>query len=292
MSKIALPQKIEYVPGKTTEEGRIIVEPLFPGYGITLGNSIRRVLLSSLPGAAVVGMKIKGADHEFMGLPHVKEDILEIILNIKKLRLKVHSEETVKLELSVKGAKKITAGDIKKDSAVEIANPELEIAEITDQVGTFNAEIFVARGMGYVTVEARETASGGAIGEKKEKEIGYIEIDSIFSPVLSVGIRVENVRVGKMTNWDKLNLDIVTDGTIAPDESFHEAVEVLIEQFKALAKREAPEKAEKEEAKAETDAEEAELTGEESEEEEAAPAAEKEAEEPKRKRGRPRKDAS
>jgi len=225
MQNIALAKKIEFKPGKDQNEGLIIVEPLYPGYGMTLGNSLRRVLLSSLPGAAVVGVKIKGVSHEFMAMPNVKEDVLEIILNLKQLRLKVHSEEEVRLELHVKGAKKITAADIEKNSAVQIANPELFLAETTSADANLDLEIFINEGRGYRMVEG---------GKKDGRDIGYIEIDSIFSPVLIVSIDVENTRVGKMTNWDKLVLNLKTDGTISPMEAFEQSVKILVDQFSIL----------------------------------------------------------
>jgi DNA-directed RNA polymerase subunit alpha len=225
MQKIPLPKKIEFIKGNEPHQGLIVIEPCFPGYGITLGNSLRRVLLSSLPGAAVVGVKIKGVDHEFSAIPHLKEDILEFMLKIKQIRLKIHADETVKLELSVHGKKEITAGDIKKNSSVEIANPELVLGNITDMAGSIEMEIYVEKGMGYEMIENRE---------KREKEIGLIEIDSIFSPVIKAGIKVDNVRVGKLTNYDKLILDIKTDGTITPEAAFNESVKILIEQYKSL----------------------------------------------------------
>lgn len=225
MQNIALPKKIEFKTGSNPNEGIITVEPLFPGYGMTLGNSLRRVLLSSLPGAAVIGAKIKGASHEFMALPNVKEDVLEIILNLKQLRLKVHSEEEVRLELKVKGKKAVTAADITKNSQVEIKNPELVIAHITNDAGSLEIEIVVKEGRGYKMPE----------GTKKEnREIGYIEIDSMFSPVIIVSINVESARVGKMTNWDKLILNVKTDGTVSPEEAFNESVKVLVNQYSAL----------------------------------------------------------
>ncbi|MFA6106461.1 MAG: DNA-directed RNA polymerase subunit alpha [Patescibacteria group bacterium] len=229
METIALPQNVEFNKGAGPHESLASIYPCYPGYGITLGNSLRRVLLSSLPGAAVIGVKIKGADHEFMSLPHVKEDVLEIILNLKKLRLKVFSDEPIILKLSAHGEKKVKAGDIAKSSQIEIINPELVIAGITDMAGNLEMEIHVAQGKGYEPVEARE---------KKNSEIGYIEIDSIFTPVLKVGIDIENIRVGKMTNWEKLKLDIKTDGTMEPEEAFEKAAKILIEQFKALVGKE------------------------------------------------------
>ena len=224
MQNIALPKKIEFKAGNTSSEGQIIVEPLYSGYGMTLGNSLRRVLLSSLPGAAVIGVKIKGVNHEFMALPGVKEDMLEIILNLKQLRLKMFTEEEVTLVLKAKGAGMVTAESISKNSDVEIKNPELIIANLTEASASLEMEILVKEGRGYKMSE----------GGKRDNEIGYIEIDSIFSPVLSVSIDVENARVGKMTNWDKLVLNIKTDETITPQEAFEQSVKILVDQFSAL----------------------------------------------------------
>jgi len=223
-----LPQKIEFVKGSKANNKQIIIEPCYPGYGATIGNALRRVLLSSLPGAAVIGVKIKNAEHEFMTLPHVKEDILELTLNLKKLRLKIFSDEVVKLELDARGEKEVKASDIKKNSLVEIANPDLVLGHVTDMAGSLSMEISVSRGAGYITVESREGA---------KNEIGYIEMDSIFSPVMSVGVNIENVRIGKMTNWDKLILDLTTDGTITPEEAFHKSVDILINQFNSLVEK-------------------------------------------------------
>ncbi len=236
MEKISLPKKIKFEKGQQPNQQIITVEPCYPGYGTTLGNPLRRVLLSSLPGAAVVGVKIKGADHEFMALPHIKEDVLEIIMNLKQLRLKAHSDEIIKLELAAHSEKAVKASDIKKESLVEIANPNLTLAHITDMAGSLNMEIFVSCGKGYETIESRE---------EEKHEVGYIEIDSIFSPVLSVSVNIENVRVGKMTNWDKLILDITTDGTITPEQAFKQAVKILIEQFNALIGKKADDRKQK-----------------------------------------------
>jgi len=224
MQNIALPKKIEFKAGNTSGEGQIIVEPLYAGYGMTLGNSLRRVLLSSLPGAAVIGVKIKGVSHEFMALPGLKEDILEVILNLKQLRLKMFTEEEVTLTLKAKGMGEITAANIEKNSDVEIANPELLIASLTEASASLEMEILVKEDRGYKMSE----------GGKRDNEIGYIEIDSIFSPVLSVSIDVESARVGKMTNWDKLVLNIKTDKTITPEEAFEQSVKILVDQFSAL----------------------------------------------------------
>jgi len=225
MQKIANPKKINFETVGNPNEGVITIEPLFPGYGMTLGNSLRRVLLSSLPGAAVTSVKIKGASHEFMAIPYIKEDVLQMVLNFKQLRMKVFTEEEVRLELKVSGKKTVTAADIVKNSEVEIKNPDLVLAHITDEAGSLEVDIIVKSGRGYKMTE----------GSKREnKEVGFLEIDSIFSPVTLVSIKVENARVGKMTNWDKLILDVKTDGTITPEEAFGEAVKILVDQFNAL----------------------------------------------------------
>jgi len=225
MENIALPKKVDFLAGKNENEGVVTVEPLYPGYGMTLGNSLRRVLLSSLPGAAVVGVKIKGASHEFMTLPGVQEDILEIMLNIKQLRLKIHGDEEVRLELKAKGKQIVTAADITKNSQVEIKNTELVIASLTEEKASLELEIFARPGRGYRLSE----------GTKRENnELGYIEIDSIFSPVLAVSLDVENTRVGKMTNWDRLLINLKTDGTLSPMEAFNQASKILVDQFNAL----------------------------------------------------------
>lgn len=275
MEKIALPKSIDFQKGESDNHAQVIIGPCFPGYGITIGNALRRVLLSSLPGAAVVGVKIDGVDHEFMTLKHMKEDVLEFIMNLKKLRLKIHTEEMIRLELEVHGKKNVTAADIKENPEVEIINKDLELATITDMAGQMKVEILVRAGMGYETIESREVEIAQ---DKKEKEIGFIEMDSIFSPIQSVGIKVENVRVGKMTNWDKLILDVHTDGTITPEEAVKASNDILISQFTALGGEEVKEPEEKEEGKEEKTEE-----GEEEKKET------EEAEEKPKKRGRPKK---
>jgi DNA-directed RNA polymerase subunit alpha len=225
METIAKPNKIEFIKGEKANQAMVVVEPFYPGYGMTIGNSARRVLLSSLLGTAVVGVKINAASHEFTTLPHVKEDVLEIIMNLRQLKLEMFEDEEIKLELDIHGKKQVTAGDIKKDSRAAVANPELVIANITDMAGSLSMEITVGKGRGYRPVEAIE---------KKNTEVGYIEVDAFFSPVLEVGLKVENVRVGKMTNWDKLMMNITTDGTITPEKAFNDSVRILQEQIGAL----------------------------------------------------------
>jgi DNA-directed RNA polymerase subunit alpha len=226
MEKIALAKKIDFKENGDNE-GIVTVEPLYPGYGNTIGNSLRRVLLSSLPGSAVVGVKIKGAKHEFMSLPGIKEDVIDIILNLKDLKLKILADidEPIKLELNVQGKKKVTAKNISKDSQVEIINNDLVLANITDATASLNMEIYVDNGRGYSLADK---------GRKVKGDIDYIDLDSIFSPVIAVSYKVENVRVGKMTNWHKLIFDIKTDGSISVKDAFEQSSEILIDQFNAL----------------------------------------------------------
>ncbi len=221
---INLPQK----PKVIKQEGNratFEIEGLYPGYGVTLGNALRRTLLSSLPGAAVVGVKIKGVHHEFSTIPGVMEDVIEIILNLRQIRFRMHSEESVKLTLSVKGEKQVTAKDIKTTSEVEIINTEAPIATISDKKTELEMEIEVGKGLGFVPVESR----------KKEKlEIGMIAVDSLFSPMRKVNFEVENMRVGDRTDYNRLRLDIETDGSMSPEEAFARAGQILVDQFSAL----------------------------------------------------------
>jgi DNA-directed RNA polymerase subunit alpha len=155
----------------------VVLEPLYPGYGVTIGNTIRRVLLSSMPGAAVTSVKIKFADHEFSTIPHVKEDVIQIILNLKQLRVRVHSQEPVRLELKVKGEKTVTAADFKENDSVEIVNKDLHIATLDNKLAELDMEVVVQQGRGYVPVEAREN---------EKLEIGMLGIDAIYTPIKSV----------------------------------------------------------------------------------------------------------
>jgi DNA-directed RNA polymerase subunit alpha len=225
MENILLPSTIKFEPGARANEGILVVEPCFHGYGTTLGNALRRVLLSSLPGAAVTAVKIKGVTHEFQALPNVKEDVLEIILNLKGLRLKCFSEEPVKLALKVKGGKTVTAGDIEPNADVEIVNPEMKIATITADDGVLEMELTVGRGRGYVPTEERT-------GEVND--LGTIAIDALYSPVRNVGYRVENTRVGEITNYDRLVMTIETDGTITAEEAVKSSAKILIDYFSIL----------------------------------------------------------
>ncbi len=225
MENILLPSTIRFEQGERPNEGVLVVEPCFYGYGTTLGNALRRVLLSSLPGAAVTAVKMTGVSHEFQAVDGVKEDALEIILNLKSLRMRVFSEEPVVLKVSVKGVKTITAADIQPNADVEIVNPELLIATVTGEGKDFEMEITVRKGRGYQSTEERAN---------EVNDLGTIGIDALFSPIRNVGYRVENTRVGDITNYDKLIMNIETDGTIAPEVATQQASKMLIDYFSIL----------------------------------------------------------
>lgn len=202
------------------------IEPFYPGYGITIGNALRRVALSSLEGAAVSDVKIKDASHEFTALPMIKEDVLHILLNLKQLRFKSHSSEPQKIILKAKGEKAVTGKDFELNSELELANPEQHIATLTDKKAEIEIEITIEKGFGYQFLDL----------DKKKKEIGVLALDKIFTPIKKVNYRVENVRVGERTDFDKLILEIETDGTIKPEEAFAESVKILNSHFEFLEK--------------------------------------------------------
>lgn len=225
MENILLPSSISYQPGERPHEGVLIVEPCFHGYGTTIGNALRRVLLSSLPGAAVTAVKIKGVNHEFQAIENVKEDALEIILNLKSLRVRAFSDEPVVLKLTTSGEKIVSASDFEPNADVEIVNPDLHIATLTSSASKLDMEITIRKGRGYSSTEER-------VGQPSD--LGTIAIDALFSPVRNVGYRVENTRVGEITNYDKLIMTIETDGTITPEEAVQQSAKLLIEHFSLL----------------------------------------------------------
>ena len=202
--------------------GKFVVEPLERGYGTTLGNSLRRILLSSLPGAAVTSVKIDGILHEFSTIPGVKEDVTEIILNLKKLSVRLSGENTKKVIINTVGPKEVTAADIIADSGLEIFNPELHIATLEEN-STLVMEINVARGRGYVPADQNKT---------ENMPIAVIPVDSIFTPVNRVNFSVENTRVGHVTDFDRLVLEIWTDGSINPEESVSIGAKIMQEHLK------------------------------------------------------------
>jgi DNA-directed RNA polymerase subunit alpha len=224
MEAIPLPNRPVIVPSGENKY-TLTLEPLYPGYGVTIGNTLRRVLLSSLPGTAVTAVKIKFADHEFSTIPNIKEDVIQIILNLKQLKLKSFSPEPVKLQLKVKGEKAVTAGDIQETDQVQIINKDLHIATIDSKNGELDMELTVEQGRGYVPVEAREN---------EKLEVGVLAVDAIYTPIKSVFFDVTNVRVGQMTNFDKLSVTMETDGTMDGTEAFDIASHILVDHFSML----------------------------------------------------------
>ncbi|OGZ33707.1 MAG: DNA-directed RNA polymerase subunit alpha [Candidatus Portnoybacteria bacterium RIFCSPLOWO2_12_FULL_39_9] len=199
------------------------IEGCYPGYGLTLGNSFRRVLLSSIAGAAITGVKIKDVKHEFFSIPHVIEDVIQIILNLKQIRFKLHkTDEPTKAFLKVKGEKEVKAIDIKTTAELEVITPDIHIASLTDKKAELEMEMTIEPGLGYLPVEQR----------KKEKiEVGQIAIDAIFTPVRKVTYNVEPMRVGDRTDYNRLRINIETDGSISPEDAFKTAAQILISHF-------------------------------------------------------------
>ena len=203
-----------------------VIEPMHTGYGMTLGNSIRRVLLSSISGAAISAFKVEGVNHEFTTIDGVKEDVVDIMLNLKQVRFKVFSDEVQELRIEKSGSGVVTAGDIKVTGDVEVVNPDQVIATIDGAKTKFVMDMLVETGRGYLTVEERNGVNIPS---------DMIAIDALFSPVQRVRYNVENTRVGQITNLDKLILNITTDGSITPKDAFEEAAAILVTQYTALA---------------------------------------------------------
>ncbi len=200
--------------------GRFVVEPLDPGFGVTLGNSLRRVLLGSLLGAAVTAVKIEGVQHEFTTIPHVKEDVIEFLLNVKELRLKAFSEQSGRLFLEVKGEGIVCAGDIKPSADFEVVNPELHLATLDSPDAFLDVVLYVERGKGYVPA-----------GRGDGSPLGVIPVDAIYAPVRRVNYSVEKTRVGQASNYDRLILEVWTDGTTSPSEALSQSAEILVNHF-------------------------------------------------------------
>lgn len=201
------------------------IDGLYPGYGHTLGNSLRRIILSSLPGYAITSVKVQGVDHEFSTIPNIKEDVITMILSLKKLRMRVASDEPQILNLKVKGEKNVTAADITVPGQVEILNPELHIATLTDKSAELDIELRVEKGLGFVAKE---------ILQKERVDIGSISLDAIFTPIRRVNYEVENMRVGNRTDFNRLKVFIETDGTLSPREALEKSIEIMIGQLKAI----------------------------------------------------------
>jgi DNA-directed RNA polymerase subunit alpha len=224
MEQIPLPNQaqVNHLEGNTYE---VTLEPFYPGYGVIIGNALRRVLLSSMPGAAVTAVKIKYVDHEFSTIPNVKEDVIQIILSLKQLRLRSFSPEPVRLSLKKKGEGVVTAADIQTTDQVEIINKDMYLCTLDNKNADLDMELIVEQGRGYQPVEAREN---------ERLEAGMLAVDAIFTPVKSVFYDITNVRVGQITNFDKLTLHIETDGTITGQEASDIAAHILVDHFSML----------------------------------------------------------
>ena len=220
---IALPSKPRVV-SEAEFEGVYEIDGLYPGYGHTLGNSLRRIILSSLPGAAVTSVKIEGVEHEFSTISGIREDVVTILLNLKKLRFEILTDEPQTISLSVKGPKKVSGGDLTLPGQVRLLNPNSYICEITDKT-ELNAEFHISRGLGYVPRESHK---------KDRVEIGEISVDAIFSPIRRVNYEVENMRVGDRTDFNRLRISIETDGTLTPKAALEQSIEIMITQLKAV----------------------------------------------------------
>lgn len=227
---IILPSKPRVVKEEGSS-GMYEIDGLYPGYGHTLGNSLRRIILSSLPGAAITGIKISGVEHEFSTLAGVKEDIVTVILNLKRVRIALHTDEPQTVKLEVKGHKEVTAADIEHPGQVSILNPDQHIATLTEKNAELVMEMKVEKGLGYIPKE---------VLQKDRVEIGQITLDAIFSPIRRVNYEVENMRVGNRTDFNRLKIFIETDGSLTANEALEAAINIMISQLKAIVGFEEP----------------------------------------------------
>ncbi len=226
-----LPSSIKIIE-QEKNYGKFEIEGLYPGYGVTIGNALRRVLLSSIEGAAVTSFKIKGVHHEFSTINYVSDTVLDIMLNLKQLRVKLYSNEPQVLKLKVEGEKKVYAKDFEANSMVDVMNPDLYITAITDKKGKIEMEVVVEKGLGYSQVEER----------KEDKiPIGTIAVDAIFSPVRRVNFQVENMRVGEKTDYNRLIISIETDGSVSPKEVLNKTSTILKDHFINIEEKFVPE---------------------------------------------------
>jgi DNA-directed RNA polymerase subunit alpha len=222
MEYIHLPTSIDFKEGDNPHLGYMIITPCQQGYGTTLGNALRRVLLSSLPGAAVETIKIDGVQHEFAAVDGVLEDVVEIILNVKQIAVKSFSDEPITLSLHKKGKGDVLASDFEKNSAIEIVNQDLKLMTITDSKKEINMEVIIGKGRGYVPVAEKKT---------KDLPLGTIAIDSLYTPIRDIGYNVELTRVGDITDYEKLTITIETNGTITPKDAVNQATKLLMDHF-------------------------------------------------------------
>lgn len=225
MEDILLPTTIEFTDGEQPNIGKVVITPCQKGYGTTLGNALRRVLLSSLPGAAIESVKIDGVQHEFSAIDGVQEDVVEIILNLKQVDVRCFSNEPVVLSLTKKGKGDITAADFEKNSDIEIVNPDLKIMTVTDTKKEINMEVVIGKGRGYVPVEEKDS---------KNMDLGTIVIDSLYTPIRDIGYNVESTRVGDVVDYEKLVLNIETNGTITPKKAIEQSTKILMDHFSLI----------------------------------------------------------
>lgn len=223
-TNVTLPSKPRIV-SEDGLRGVFEIDNLYPGYGHTLGNSLRRIILSSLPGAAITQVKIEGAPHEFSTLDGVREDVITILLNLRRVRLTLHGDEPMTVTLKKSGTGMVTAADLVAPSQVEILNPDQHIAEITAKGTTLEMEILVEKGLGYVPRE---------VHQKDKVEIGTIALDAVFTPIRRANYEVENMRVGDRTDYNRLRMFIETDGTFTPKVALEQAIEIMVHQLKSV----------------------------------------------------------
>ncbi|MCD5381785.1 MAG: DNA-directed RNA polymerase subunit alpha [Candidatus Pacebacteria bacterium] len=223
-TNVTLPSKPRVV-SEDKFQGTFEIDGLYPGYGHTLGNSLRRIILSSLPGAAITQVKIDGAEHEFATLAGVKEDVITMLLNLKRVRIAMHGDEPVTMTLKANGQGVVTAAQIEAPSQIEVLNPEQPIAEITNKSTKLEVEMTVEQGLGYVPRE---------VHQKDKVEIGTIALDAVFTPIRRVNYEVENMRVSDRTDYNRLRVFVETDGTLTPREALENSIEIMIHQLKAV----------------------------------------------------------
>ncbi len=222
---IILPSRPKII-SENDRQGIYEIEGLYPGYGQTLGNSLRRIILSSIVGSAIASLKVAGADHEFSTIPGIKEDVLAIILNLKKIHFKLSGDEPQTAAIQVKGIKVVTGADIKTGGQVEVVNPEQVIATLTDKNASLELELTLEKGIGYVPKEVLQ--------QTRPPVIGTIILDAAFTPIRRVSYEVENMRVGDRTDYNRLRLNIETDGTVGPREALEKSIEIMINQLRAI----------------------------------------------------------
>jgi DNA-directed RNA polymerase subunit alpha len=223
-TNVTLPSKPRVV-SEEDNKGVFEIDGLFPGYGHTLGNSLRRIILSSLPGAAITQVKIDGVEHEFSTLDGVKEDVITLLLNLRRVRLTMHSDEPITISLKKSGTGPVTAADIECPSQVEILSPEQHICELTNKTTKLNIEMTVENGLGYVPRE---------VHQKDKVEIGTIALDAVFTPIRRANYEVENMRVGDRTDYNRLRVILETDGTYSAREALEKSIEIMIHQLKSI----------------------------------------------------------